>query len=185
MMGNRWRRLAMVVTALLGIVMVATGTVVVIEAAAHLAGFDPVLLGWRRFADRLSNLRIGGRWVGASGVALCAGGLLLLGLSAARRHRRTIVLSGASNNHTSSERAVVDRVDARRALTAAAESVPAVGSARTRWSRRGRVTVTLRSTAGASAEATDVARQRVDEALGRLGIQPAGGLTVRQSRRKL
>ena len=179
MTGNRRRTLAQAAAALLGLLMLMAGTVAVIEASAHLLELDPVLLPWRRTSARLADLRVGDGWVRAAGVGFVAVGLLLGVLGTAPRHRRTLAVGG--NDRPTWAR--VDIVDVQRAVIAAAESVPAVASARARWSRRGRLRVTLRWCVDPTDDTIEVVRQQLGAALDRLGVEPPRGMTVVRSRR--
>ena len=179
MTGNRRRTLALAAAALLGLLMLMAGTVAVIEASAHLLGLEPVLLPWRRASARLADLRVGDGRVGVVGVGFVVVGMLLGVMGTAPRHRRTLPVG--INDHPTWAR--VDFVDVRRALIAAAESVPAVASARARWSRRGRLRVTLRCRVGSTDDTIEVVRRQVGAALERLGVEPERGMTVVRSRR--
>ncbi|HBX09667.1 MAG TPA: hypothetical protein DEG13_07800 [Candidatus Microthrix parvicella] len=179
MTGNRRRTLAQAAAALLGLLMLMAGTVAVIEASAHLLELDPVLLPWRRTSARLADLRVGDGWVRAAGVGFVAVGLLLGVLGTAPRHRRTLAVGG--NDRPTWAR--VDIVDVQRAVIAAAESVPAVASARARWTRGGRLRVTLRWCVDPTDDTIEVVRQQLGAALDRLGVALPRGMSVVRSRR--
>ncbi|MFZ1310415.1 MAG: DUF6286 domain-containing protein, partial [Candidatus Microthrix parvicella] len=118
-------------------------------------------------------------WVRAAGVGFVAVGLLLGVLGTAPRHRRTLAVGG--NDRPTWAR--VDIVDVQRAVIAAAESVPAVASARARWTRGGRLRVTLRWCVDPTDDTIEVVRQQLGAALDRLGVEPPRGMTVVRSRR--
>ena len=53
MRGNRLRRVARATAALAALALMGVGTLVVIEAVAHIGGFSPVAFRWPVLARRL------------------------------------------------------------------------------------------------------------------------------------
>ncbi len=182
MSGDRFRRPAQAAAALGALVLTAVGTVIAVEAVAHLGGYAPVTFGWPAVARRLGNARLGQRWVEVAALGLFVVGVVLLVLSTARGSRRQVPLSLVPPDMA----VTLDAADARSAAEAAAESVPAVGRASARWTIRRRVRVKVRyarSDAPPGREVDELVEQRVAGALKRLAMQPRRGVKVKRSRR--
>ena len=182
MIGNRFRRIALATAALAAVVLMGVGTLVVIEAVAHIGGFSPVVFRWPVLARRLEDARLGERWLTVVAVGLCALGAWLLLLSLARRERRRVALALVPAGMV----ATLDLADARSAAVRAAQSVPAVERATARWTVRKRVRVKVRyhsSDLSPGADVDALVQQRVVAALERLAVQPRRGVKVKRSRR--
>lgn len=181
-MGNRFRRIAMATAGLAALAMVGIGTLVVVEAVAHIGGFSPIAFRWPALARRLEDVRLGERWLTVAATGLCVLGAWLLLLSLARRERRRVALALVPTGMV----VTLDLADARSAAVRAAQSVPAVERATARWTVRRRVRVKVRyhpSDLPPGADVDSLVQQRVVAALDRLAVQPRRGVRVKRSRR--
>ncbi len=182
MMGNRWRRIALITAAFGAVALTGIGVLIVIEAGAHLGGFSPITFDWRSVAGRLDDVRLGERWVVAAAAGLVVVGVWLLLASITRRSRRRVPLALVPADLV----VTLDAADARSAVVEAAKSVPAVDGASARWTIRKRVRVKVRyqpSDTPPGRDVDDLVKQRVADDLERLGMRPRRGVKVKRSRR--